>query len=51
MDREGLNHQAVPTEGWGDGACMASVVQVDLIHRPISGRRSPYSLGSRLCVT
>ena len=37
MDRDGLNCQAAPTEGWGDGACMAAVAQVDLICKLISG--------------
>ena len=27
MDRDGLSHQAAPSEGWGDGACTASVAQ------------------------
>ena len=37
MDKDGMNCQAAPTEGWRDGACMAAVAQVDLICKLISG--------------
>jgi hypothetical protein len=37
MDRDGMKCQAAPTEGWGHGACMAAVAQVDLICKLISG--------------
>jgi len=40
MDRDGLNHQAAPTEGQGDSACTASIAQVDLIYKLILGWHS-----------
>ena len=37
MDRDGLSHRAALSEGWGDGACMALVVQAGLIFTFASG--------------
>ena len=42
MDRDGLSRRAALSEGWGDGTCVASVVQAGLIFIFASGWHSSF---------